>query len=148
VLESAAHRHEEPNYLAQTRLKPFWIDPVSVGEYELDGIGTDTGEDVIYRSELYRIHLHANSPVIFCPEFTTPIYRVESVADSYFHGWLYRTIIDPALVPIRDRVRKWIPAGATVVDIGCGTGAQLFALSDHIARGLGIDISQSQIENA
>ena len=68
--------------------------------------------------------------------------------DSYFHGWLYRTVIDPALVPIRQRVKNWIPKGSSVVDIGCGTGAQLFALGDHIARGLGVDLSQSQIEYA
>jgi SAM-dependent methyltransferase len=68
--------------------------------------------------------------------------------DSYFHGWLYRTFIDPALVPIRNRVRNWVPDGSSVVDIGCGTGAQLFALSDKVVRGLGVDQSLKQIEHA
>ena len=68
--------------------------------------------------------------------------------DSYFHGWVYRTIIDPVLVPIRERVGNWIPDRSAVVDIGCGTGAQLFALSDRITRGLGVDHSQTQIEHA
>ena len=73
---------------------------------------------------------------------------IATEGDSYFHGWVYRTIIDPALVPIRERVGSWIPDGAAVVDIGCGTGAQLFVLSDRIARGLGVDRSQTQIEYA
>ncbi len=67
---------------------------------------------------------------------------------SYFHGVIYRHFIDPALIPIRKRVRQWIPEEATVLDIGCGTGAQLFALSDSISRGLGIDLSNTQIEHA
>lgn len=68
--------------------------------------------------------------------------------NSFFHGWLYRAFIDPALVPVRERVRSWIPEGSSVVDIGCGTGAQLFVLSDRIVRGLGVDLSQNQIEHA
>jgi ubiquinone/menaquinone biosynthesis C-methylase UbiE len=68
--------------------------------------------------------------------------------DSYFHGWVYRTFIDPALVPIREAVGNWIPDGSAVVDIGCGTGAQLFALGDRVVRGLGVDRSRTQIEHA
>lgn len=68
--------------------------------------------------------------------------------DSYFHGWLYRTFIDPAMVPIRELVREWVPSGSSVVDMGCGTGAQLFALRDRIVRGLGIDSSPAQINQA
>ena len=68
--------------------------------------------------------------------------------DSYFHGWVYRKIIDPALVPLREHVGWWIPDGSTVVDIGCGTGAQLFALGKRIVRGLGVDHSRTQIEHA
>ena len=67
---------------------------------------------------------------------------------SYFHGWVYRKIIDPALVPIRDQVGRWIPDGSTVVDIGCGTGAQLFALGNRIVRGLGVDHSNTQTGHA
>jgi SAM-dependent methyltransferase len=73
---------------------------------------------------------------------------IAAEGDSYFHGWVYRTIIDPVLVPIRERVGNWIPDRSAVVDIGCGTGAQLFALSDRITRGLGVDHSQTQIEHA
>jgi len=70
------------------------------------------------------------------------------VGDSYFHGWVYRTVIDPALAPIRELVGRWIPDGSAVIDIGCGTGAQLFALSSKIARGFGVDHSMTQIEHA
>jgi len=67
---------------------------------------------------------------------------------TYFHGWVYRTFIDPALVPVREAVGNWVPDGSSVVDIGSGTGAQLFALSDRIVRGLGVDSSRNQIEHA
>jgi len=68
--------------------------------------------------------------------------------DAFFHGWLYRTFIDPALVPVRRLVMNWVPEGSSVVDIGCGTGAQLFALSDRIVSGVGVDLSHTQINHA
>jgi len=68
--------------------------------------------------------------------------------DAYFHGWLYSFFLDPRMVPIRDRVSDCIPEGSSVVDIGCGTGAQLFALSKKIKRGLGVDSSPAQINQA
>lgn len=67
---------------------------------------------------------------------------------TFFHGWLYRTCVDPRLVPVRELVGKWVPDGASVVDVGCGTGAQLFALSHKIVRGLGVDLSRAQVNHA
>jgi SAM-dependent methyltransferase len=72
----------------------------------------------------------------------------KSRSDSIFHGWLYHTIIDPAMVPVRERVKSWVREKSAVVDIGCGTGAQLFALSELIVRGLGVDLSETQINYA
>jgi 2-polyprenyl-3-methyl-5-hydroxy-6-metoxy-1,4-benzoquinol methylase len=35
-----------------------------------------------------------------------------------------------------------------ILDIGCGTGQQLFALADHLKEGVGIDISPAMVERA
>lgn len=43
-------------------------------------------------------------------------------------------------------IRDWIPAGARVLDLGCGDGALLAHLRDHLdVRGYGLEIDQDNI---
>ena len=44
-------------------------------------------------------------------------------------GIFYSTIIDPILAPMRKRVTSEIVPGEKVIDIACGTGAQLADIS-------------------
>jgi len=46
---------------------------------------------------------------------------------------------DKYLHPIRQQICDLIPENSSVIDIGCGHGAQLFLLSPKIKYGLGID---------
>ena len=62
-----------------------------------------------------------------------------------YDGWIYRKFIDPSLIGIRRRISKHIPDGSSVIDIGCGTGNQLFYLSPQISRGLGVELSETMI---
>lgn len=45
-------------------------------------------------------------------------------------------------------LRTIVTPGATVLDVGCGPGDVLLALSEQITRGIGIDISQDAIRAA
>jgi len=64
-------------------------------------------------------------------------------------------LYDAAFVDIRVRQDEWnwlnrhLPAGKIdVLDIGCGNGALLNALSDRIATGIGVDESEAMIDRA
>ena len=63
-------------------------------------------------------------------------------------GLFYKTIIDPILAPMRKRVTSEIVPGEKVVDIACGTGAQLAEISRIASSVTGIDLSQSMIDFA
>jgi SAM-dependent methyltransferase len=63
-----------------------------------------------------------------------------------YDGWFYRKFIDPALLGIRKRVAGLVPQGATVLDVGCGTGDQLIYLSNKISQGLGIELSETLVQ--
>ncbi|WP_321347148.1 class I SAM-dependent methyltransferase [uncultured Draconibacterium sp.] len=63
-------------------------------------------------------------------------------------GFVYSTIIDPLLRDLRKRVALEIKKGDTVIDIACGTGAQLFALADKAKSVTGVDLSASMIRYA
>lgn len=65
--------------------------------------------------------------------------------NHYYDGWFYQKFIDPSLRGIRKRISKIIPEGSTVLDIGCGTGDQLFYLSKQIKSGLGVELSARMI---
>lgn len=60
-------------------------------------------------------------------------------------GTFYSTIIDPILAPMRKRVSEEIIQGEKVIDIACGTGAQLFEISGIASSVTGIDLSESMI---
>ncbi|MDX8338401.1 class I SAM-dependent methyltransferase [Draconibacterium sp. IB214405] len=63
-------------------------------------------------------------------------------------GFIYSTIIDPLLGNLRKRLALEIEKGDTVIDIACGTGAQLFELADTASSVTGIDLSASMIRYA
>lgn len=63
-------------------------------------------------------------------------------------GWFYGTFIDPVLVPMRKRMAKKIQPGEKVIDIACGTGAQVFEFAKKASAVLGVDLSESMIDKA
>jgi len=63
-------------------------------------------------------------------------------------GTFYSTIIDPLLAPMRKRVTSEINRNEKVIDIACGTGAQLFDISKIASYVTGVDLSESMIDYA
>ena len=63
-------------------------------------------------------------------------------------GIFYGTFIDPILRPMRKRISGFIEPGKSVLDIACGTGAQVFELSGKVSRAVGVDLSESMIQKA
>ena len=77
--------------------------------------------------------------------------------DAAYADGLLRRALDPATQPAAIRaflaeesakVRELLPAGARVVDIGCGMGRHLVALDAHLGRGIGIDREPSYLREA
>lgn len=63
-------------------------------------------------------------------------------------GWFYSTVIDPVLAGMRNKVAGIIPKGQTILDVACGTGAQVFELAATAKDVTGIDLSESMIRKA
>ncbi len=63
-------------------------------------------------------------------------------------GTFYSIIIDPLLFRLRKRIKTEIRSGERVIDIACGTGAQLFELLEKADSVTGVDISESMIAYA
>lgn len=63
-------------------------------------------------------------------------------------GIFYGTFVDPLLTRLRMRVTAEIKQGETVIDIACGTGAQVFALANRASQVTGVDLSRSMIDFA
>ena len=63
-------------------------------------------------------------------------------------GPFYSTFIDPLLTTMRKRIALEIQPHEKVIDIACGTGAQVFALSKVAAKVTGVDFSESMINYA
>lgn len=63
-------------------------------------------------------------------------------------GLFYSLFIDPLLKSMRKKVAGQIQNGETVIDIACGTGAQIFELADKTTRAVGVDLSESMIKVA
>jgi len=73
--------------------------------------------------------------------------EVDTEAQNHFYdGWIYRKLLDPSLRGIRKRVSRLISGNTTVLDVGCGTGDQLFYLSSQIKSGLGVELSATMIK--
>ena len=65
------------------------------------------------------------------------------------YGNTYNKLIDPLTKPIRDKIVEFIPRGASVLDIGCGTGLLCYALrSEKQCRVVGADLSLRMLEFA
>ncbi len=63
-------------------------------------------------------------------------------------GIFYGTVLDPILSSMRKRVALEIGANKTVIDIACGTGAQLFEIAGKADKVTGVDLSESMIDFA
>lgn len=63
-------------------------------------------------------------------------------------GLFYSTVIDPVLVSLRKKVNRQIPGGQKILDVACGTGAQVFELAPFAKEVTGIDLSESMIRKA
>ena len=63
-------------------------------------------------------------------------------------GWFYGTFIDPVLKKMRKRIAIEIQTGEKVIDVACGTGAQVFEFSKRASNAVGVDLSDSMIAKA
>jgi demethylmenaquinone methyltransferase/2-methoxy-6-polyprenyl-1,4-benzoquinol methylase len=63
-------------------------------------------------------------------------------------GTFYSTVLDPILAPMRKRVTNEINPGEKIIDIACGTGAQVFELCEIASEIVGVDLSESMINHA
>jgi ubiquinone/menaquinone biosynthesis C-methylase UbiE len=63
-------------------------------------------------------------------------------------GKFYGKVLDPILASMRKRVALEIGANKTVIDIACGTGAQLFEIAEKAVKVTGVDLSESMIDFA
>lgn len=63
-------------------------------------------------------------------------------------GTFYSTVLDPILAPMRKRVTNEIHHGEKIIDIACGTGAQVFELCGIASKIVGVDLSESMINHA
>lgn len=63
-------------------------------------------------------------------------------------GVFYSNVIDPVLVSVRKKVNREIPQGQKILDVACGTGAQVFELAPFAKEVTGIDLSESMVRKA
>ena len=68
--------------------------------------------------------------------------------NHWYDGWFYDRIIAPNQDQLFAQIKELIAPQSTVIDIGCGTGRLAFALGDHCASVLGIDLSKRNIGRA
>ncbi|MGN6576053.1 MAG: class I SAM-dependent methyltransferase [Nocardioides sp.] len=64
------------------------------------------------------------------------------------HWALHADTYEAALAPFRRRLVAAVPAGADVLDIGCGTGAIARDLGGRIASLVGVDLSRAMLARA
>lgn len=60
----------------------------------------------------------------------------------WYDGLLYHWLADPALRGARARIRRRVPPGSSLIDMGCGTGELLFQLADRCSLLTGVEASQ------
>ena len=55
--------------------------------------------------------------------------------NDFYAGYLYSKFFDPLTYHMRDLICSYIPEDTTVIDVGCGTGYQLFRMASKIEIG-------------
>lgn len=65
--------------------------------------------------------------------------------NDYYAGFPYNKLIDPLASHLRDQICIHVPENSHVLDMGCGTGHQLFKMAPKIKTGIGIDLSDRMI---
>lgn len=68
----------------------------------------------------------------------------DQIAEDYSHRWHDRSVIASALT----RFSALAPAGATILDIGCGPGFDCALLRERRLRAVGIDLSWNMLQIA
>ena len=63
-------------------------------------------------------------------------------------AFIYKTFLDPILRGIRKQINDFLSSGDKVLDVACGTGAQLFYSASRLEEAVGIDYSASMIQRA
>lgn len=65
---------------------------------------------------------------------------------SWYDGFIFDKFIMPNQVLLFNQLKKLIPNGAVVLDVGCATGQFEFVINDKASLCVGIDISSKNIE--
>lgn len=68
--------------------------------------------------------------------------------NHWYHGVIYEKFITPAQMPVYDGIIDMIDEGASVLDIGCGTGGMTLPASIKAGKVTGIDLSPANITQA
>ena len=68
--------------------------------------------------------------------------------NDFYAGYLYNKFFDPLTSRMRDLICTYIPEYTSVIDIGCGTGYQLFRMASKIEKGVGVDLADRMISYA
>ncbi|MEZ5357714.1 MAG: class I SAM-dependent methyltransferase [Candidatus Zixiibacteriota bacterium] len=77
---------------------------------------------------------------------TDDMYYKNSAKDRLVNGQFYHILWDPPLAEVRRQVIDYIPEGASVLDIACGTGELCFDLAkERNCRVTGLDLSKRMI---
>ena len=66
----------------------------------------------------------------------------------WYDGWFYAKFIDPWEKELNEIIANFIEGDSTVIDIGCGTGALAFLLSQKCKHVVGIELSLKMLRYA
>jgi SAM-dependent methyltransferase len=61
--------------------------------------------------------------------------------DHLYDGWIYHLAVDPVMARARRLIRSRVRQGASLVDLGCGTGALVFSLAGWCSHLVGVELS-------
>lgn len=66
----------------------------------------------------------------------------EKNRDHMYDGWFYHLTVDPAMRRVRRLVRAEVQPGASLIDIGSGTGELVLSLRDRCSCLVGVETSR------